>query len=167
MAHTVSTGVIQTARLDFVPLALPIAAAILAGVRPPGVRWALGYPTDGTLVAASLVIAAHNEGHDIGPFGTYQMVDRETDLIVGDCGFEGPPNDDGEVRVGVGIALSQRRRGYASEALQGLVRWALERDEVQRVVADTATTNAASMGVMESAGMRRYLADGSLVYYQA
>jgi RimJ/RimL family protein N-acetyltransferase len=167
MAHTVSAGVIQTARLDLVPLALPIAAAIVAGVRPPGVRWALGYPTDGTLIGAGLIVTAHNKGHDLGPFGTYQVIYRDRDVIVGDCGFEGPPNSEGEIRIAVGTAISQRRRGYAREAAQGLIRWALERDDIVRVIADTARTNAPSIGVMETAGMRRYRADESLVYYEA
>ena len=167
MARTVSPGVIKTARLDLVPLALPIAAAIVAGARPPGARWALGYPTEATLVGASLIVTAEGTGRSPEPYGAYQVVDRETGIIVGDCGFEGPPNDESAVHVAVGIALGQRRRGYAREALEGLIRWARDRGDVERVTADTARTNADLISVLEGAGMRRYHEDESLVYYEA
>lgn len=144
-----------------------MAAAIVGGNRPPGARWALGYPTEGTLVAASLVVTAENEGRPLGIFGSYQVIHRETDLVVGDCGFYGPPNGDGEVRIAFGTCPSQQRRGYAREALQGLIRWALKQDGVDRVIADTARTNIASIRVMETAGMRRTRSDESLVYYEA
>lgn len=167
MAYTVATGIIRTARLDLVQLALPIAAAILTGDRPPGVRWALGYPTEGTLISSGLVVTADNSGHPLGAFGPYQVIHRDSDMVVGDCGFEGPPGSDGDVRVGFGTCPSQRRRGYAREALQGLIRWAHTQEGVERVIADTARTNHASIRVMENAGMRRYRTDESLVYYEA
>ena len=167
MVHTVSRGVIRTARLDLVPLGLAEAAAIVAGHRPRGARWALGYPTEGTLVSAGILVTAESEGRPLGPFGPRQLIQRERRLVVGDCGFEGPPDSRGDVRVAFGVSPDHRRQGYACEALVGLFQWAHEQTGVQRVIADAALTNLASIRVLESAGMHRTHADESLVYYAA
>ena len=159
--------VIRSSRLDLEAMTLPTAALILSGGRPSEARWALGYPTDRTLMAASMVVAAESEGHDVGTFGSYQVVHRESALVVGDCGFEGPPDTDGNVHVSFTICASQRRRGYAREAVQALMRWALDQDGVEHVLADTTPANVAAIRVLETAGMRRHHVDESLVYYRA
>jgi RimJ/RimL family protein N-acetyltransferase len=157
---------IETQRLRLVPLDLPDAAAIVHGHRPAGARWADGYPTDGTLVAAGLVVTAEAEGRPLGPWGVYQMVRRDDDVLVGDCGFLGPPDHHGWVHIGYAVADPGRHLDLAVEAFAALVTWAREQPECTRVMADAACTNLDSIRVMERAGMRRAGSDGSLVYYE-
>jgi RimJ/RimL family protein N-acetyltransferase len=158
---------IETQRLQLVPLSLADAAALVNGHRPEYARWAEGYPTDATLVAAGLVVTAEAEGRPLAPWGTYQMIRREDGLVLGDCGFHGPPDHHGFVHVGYGVADEARSQGYATEALSGLIAWAQRRAEVTRVLADAACTNHPSLRVMENAGMRRAGSDGDLVYFEA
>jgi RimJ/RimL family protein N-acetyltransferase len=161
------TDRIETSRLRLVPLSLGDAAALVNGHRPPDARWAEGYPTDGTLVAAGLVIAAEAEGRPLGPWTIYQIVRRTDGVVVGGCGFLEPPDAHGHVHVGFGVAPGERGRGYAGEALRALIEWARRRPEVTRVLADAAATNLDSIAVMEAAGMRRAGSDGQLVLYEA
>jgi RimJ/RimL family protein N-acetyltransferase len=157
---------IETERLELVPLSLADAAALVNGHRPEGARWSDGYPTDGTLVAAGFVVTAEAEGRSLGPWSTYQMTRRSDGVVIGDCGFLGPPDHHGWVHVGYGVVGPERDQGYATEALTALIAWAKDRPEVTRVLADTACTNVASIRVMEGAGMRRAGSDGSLVYFE-
>jgi RimJ/RimL family protein N-acetyltransferase len=85
-------------------------------------------------------------------WGAWLLFHREE--VVGDAGFKGPPQD-GEVELGYSIIPGQRRRGYATEAAQALVDWALAQPGVERVVAETEPENEASQRVLERAGMRR------------
>ncbi len=158
---------IETARLRLRPLPLDHARAILDGRRPDDARWAPGYPTDGTLVAAGLVVTEDAGGQELGPWTTYQIVRREDDVVLGDCGFFGPPDEAGDVHIGVGICVPERGQGYATEALRALIAWSRNHSEVRRVVADAALTNLDSILVMERAGMRRVGNDERLVYYAA
>jgi RimJ/RimL family protein N-acetyltransferase len=158
---------IQTQRLRLVPLSLGDAAALVNGHRPEAARWADGYPTDGTFVAAGFIVTAEAQGRVLGPWSTYQMVRLSDGVVLGDCGFLGPPDHHGWVHVGYGVADSAREQGYATEALSGLIAWAKERPEVTRVLADTACTNHASIRVMEGAGMRRAGSDAGIVYFEA
>jgi RimJ/RimL family protein N-acetyltransferase len=161
------TETIEAQRLQLVPLTLADAAALVNGHQPETVRWAEGYPTDGTLVAAGFVVTAEAEGRALGPWGTYQIVRSSDGVVIGDCGFLGPPDHHGWVHVGYGVVEGERHQGYATEALTALIAWAKDRPEATRVLADTACTNLASIRVMEGAGMRRAGSDGDLVYFEA
>jgi RimJ/RimL family protein N-acetyltransferase len=157
---------IETRHLRLVLLELPYAAAVVNGHRPVGARWADGYPTDGTLVAAGFVVTAEAEGRPLGPWGIYQMVRRSDDVVVGDCGFLGPPDEHGWVHAGFGISNPREHAPLAVEALAAIVRWAKAQPECTRVMADAACTNHVKIQVLEDAGLRRAGSDGSLVYYE-
>jgi RimJ/RimL family protein N-acetyltransferase len=58
--------------------------------------------------------------HGGGP-GTFLVV--EDGVVVGDCGWFGPPDEDGEVEIGYGLAPSARGRGVGTEAVRLLVAW--------------------------------------------
>lgn len=168
-ATSMSTApVIETDHLRLVPLGLADAAALVHGHRPPGARWAPGYPTDLTLVVAGLVVTEEGqEGHALGPFRGYQMVRREDGMVIGDCGFLGPPDEHGTVHVGFAVAEAVAAYRLAGEALRAVIEWTVEQPEVTRVLADAAPTNIATLRVLEQAGMRRLRQDGDLVVFEA
>lgn len=159
---------IETERLRLVPLGLADATAIVHGHRPAGARWADGYPTDRTLVVAGSVVTAEGRPEGgLGPYRSYQIVRREDGVVIGDCGFLGPPDEHGDVHVGFGIADVVQGHRYAGEAVRALIAWARTQPEVARVVADVALTNIASRRVLEGAGMRRTGTAAGLVFYEA
>lgn len=159
--------VIETPRVRLVPLGLADAAAIVHGHRPPGARWADGYPTDATLVVAGLVVTAEGDGAGgLGPYRGYQVVRRDDGMVIGDCGFLGPPDARGEVHVGFGVAEVAGGYRLAGEALQGLIAWAHRQEQVERVVAEAAPTNIASLRVLEQAGMRRVGEESGIVVFE-
>ena len=158
---------IVTKRLLLVQLGIEDAVALVDGRQPNGRPWAPGYPDDGALVSAGFVVTAAQGGSELGPFVTYQIVRRHDGAVIGACGFLGPPDETGAVRVGYGLAESARRHGYATEALRGLLDWARSQDGLTCVLADTTRTNVRSQRVMERAGMRRVGEEGELLYYMA
>jgi ribosomal-protein-alanine N-acetyltransferase len=86
------------------------------------------------------------------PFGAWVMIEAESNLVVGEIGFIRPPDDAGEIEVGYSVVPSRRRRGYATEALAALVRWAFEQPAVMAIVAGTDPDNDPSQRVLRSAG---------------
>src|SRR6266508_3768585 len=64
------------------------------------------------------------------------------------------------------VAAQARGKGYATEALQALIGWALAQPEVRRVEADTAHGNVPSQRVMERAGMRLIGRNDRLRFYR-
>jgi RimJ/RimL family protein N-acetyltransferase len=45
---------------------------------------------------------------------------RATGMVIGDIGFRGPPDAAGIVEIGYSVVAGRRRRGYATEADEGV-----------------------------------------------
>jgi RimJ/RimL family protein N-acetyltransferase len=107
------------------------------------------------------------------PYGDRAISLRESDRLIGICGFvpcldafgqlpslAGASSRTGErlnsTAFGLywAIAPSQQRRGYATEAGQALIDHAFGWLKLDRIVATTTSTNVASIGVMQKLGMQ-------------
>ncbi|HEX5995825.1 MAG TPA: GNAT family N-acetyltransferase [Jiangellales bacterium] len=156
-------AVIETERLQLRPLSRQQAECIVAR-EPAGQHWTAGYPRGDDQDVARMFLAHEPNGH--ARFGPLQLVDRDTGLVIGGIGYFGPPDADGKVELGYGVAPEVEGRGYATEALRGLLIWAFGTGRVRRAVADTTHDNVGSQRVMEKAGMRRTGSDERLCYYE-
>ena len=81
-------------------------------------------------------------------FGVWVVVERAANVVVGDIGFIGPPDDAGSIEMGYSIVPSRRRRGYATEATTAITAWVLDQPGVSAVVAETEASNEASARVL-------------------
>jgi ribosomal-protein-alanine N-acetyltransferase len=151
---------LTTPRLRLRPVSVAEMQELLDGRRAAGVRWAEGYPLDGSLVAVAMQLDLVKRGVDRGPFGHFQVLLRNEELVIGDVGFHAPPDELGEVSIGFGMVPAARGRGFATEALRGLLDWALRRPEIRSVHADTDLVNLASQRVLLAAGMRLVADEG-------
>jgi RimJ/RimL family protein N-acetyltransferase len=144
--------VLETSRLRLREVLPSEARAIVAGQRPRGQAWAAGYPLDGTLVAAMMLLSAVEVGALRAGFGMYQITDVATGEIVGDIGFRGGPDETGAVEVGYGLVPARRGEGLMSESLRSLTAWALAQPGVVRLVAGTEQDNAPSQRLLLRVG---------------
>jgi RimJ/RimL family protein N-acetyltransferase len=83
------------------------------------------------------------------------MLDRAADTIVGSISLF---HADWEVRsaeIGYGVRGDERGKGYATEALAAVSRWALSAGGIQRAWLTANTDNVASIRVAEKAGLTR------------
>jgi RimJ/RimL family protein N-acetyltransferase len=87
----------------------------------------------------------------------FWVLRRETggDILVGDGGFMGLPDDDGRVEIGYSILPDYRRRGYAREGVEGLLKVAFGIRGIDTVMAETEKSNAASIRLLEKLGFAR------------
>lgn len=75
-------------------------------------------------------------------------------MIGGIC-FKGAPDADGMVEIGYGIDEAYRRKGYAAEAVRGMVAWAIAQTGVHCVVAQTEAGNDISQRLLLNNGFVR------------
>lgn len=94
---------------------------------------------------------------------TYWLVVlRSEDRGIGLLGFKGPPNEDGDVEIGYGIAPEYRCRGLTTEAASCLIEWAFSDPRCLGVTAiGVRSGNAASERVLAKLGMRLIRRDES------
>jgi RimJ/RimL family protein N-acetyltransferase len=74
--------------------------------------------------------------------------------LVGDVGLSPADGEPGVIKVGYTIDPARQRRGYASEAVGALVRYAFDVLEADVVRAYASAENVASIGVAQKVGMR-------------
>ena len=79
---------------------------------------------------------------------------RDSDAVVGQCGFKGPPASNGVVEIAYSVEPENEGNGYATEAAEALVKYAFEHNEVQTVRAHTLPETNASTRVLTKCGFR-------------
>ncbi len=79
------------------------------------------------------------------------MIKLKDGAHVGNFSFKGL-NADGAVEIGYGINDEYQGQGYATEAVNAAVLWALQQPGVTRVEAETESSNIASQRVLEKCG---------------
>ena len=150
--------IIETVRLRLVPLTLPYATsapgdrAVLA--REIGAEVPASWPPelwDKDAQDWTRRLLEQNPGTGWVP---RCIVLREPRAIA--CGVVGigPPDAEGRVIIGYGVLPEFRRRGYAAEALGGLVAWAMNDARVHVVIGDTYPHLIASIRTMERNGFK-------------
>jgi [ribosomal protein S5]-alanine N-acetyltransferase len=89
-------------------------------------------------------------------WGFYYFIERAPTgtrpILVGAGGFKGPPDAEGVVELGYSIVTERHRRGYATEAVRGMLTFAFSSPRVTTVIGQTLTSLPASIGVLEKAG---------------
>jgi RimJ/RimL family protein N-acetyltransferase len=76
-------------------------------------------------------------------------------VMIGMCGFAAPPDSNGVVEIGYGIAPSYQGKGYASEVAQALVDFASRDPRVRTIRAHTLMQTNASSRVLEKCGFKK------------
>lgn len=151
---------LETARLVLAPLRADAIDALLEGdearltmltgytfplpLRPP------------PLMAEVLPLVREQLRNNPGSLGwwIWLTVDHATRQVTGAIGFGGPPDAEGSVMIGYSTYPGAAHRGFATEATDALVRWALAQSGVRRVCASIPPDNVPARRVAEKVGMR-------------
>lgn len=90
-------------------------------------------------------------------YAPWKMTLKDSQKSVGDLCFKGPVKNHA-VEIGYGVLSEHESKGYASEALQAMTKWAFAQKDVIFVEAETASDNMASRRVLEKCG---FVPDGT------
>ena len=137
---------LRTERLVLVPQTMAAARALLAG-NDPGLPLAAGYPHADSLDALRIQVQ-HGGPDDGGWFVTLASDGR----VVGYCGTFGPPDDDGRVEIGYGLAAPFRGQGFGTEAVAALVEHLVGEPGVRVVTASVEVGNEPSRRLLVALG---------------
>lgn len=123
-----------------VPVPPERADAVLAGGLD-GYVAGPGWPHDDTVAAFSFRAAR----------GSVWLITVDG-VIVGDAGTKGPPDADGAVEIGYGLAGPSRGRGIGTRAVAALTDWLAGQDEVSVIVAHVDAGNEPSHRLLARLG---------------
>jgi RimJ/RimL family protein N-acetyltransferase len=151
---------LTTSRLDLVPFTADAIDALLAGDAPrleqlTGATFPVPLQPpplmEGVLpgIRDQLRAAPQTLG-----WWTWLAVERATREVTGALGFGGPPDAEGAVMIGYATYPGSAHHGFATEATEALVEWALQQPGVRRVCASIPPDNTGARRVAEKVGMR-------------
>ncbi|MCR3757540.1 GNAT family N-acetyltransferase [Clostridium felsineum] len=161
---------INTDRLILIPITLNLAKDLMAGsndeLKKLGIKPNENWPTSDT--KDILPIISKNLEKDKIPSGfeTWPIIRKDTMQVIGDIGFHGKPNENGEVEVGYGIVENQRKQGFGFEALSAIIDWANLQKNVSIIKAECLIENKPSLRMLEKVGMKEVDRDNELIYWE-
>jgi len=99
-------------------------------------------------------------------YTNWQVILKPENVSIGSACFKGKANEKGEVEIGYGTDSGYRNKGYMTEAVTLICRWALNQDGVMAVIAETENDNIPSHRVLEKIGMRKYRKAGESTWWR-
>ena len=85
----------------------------------------------------------------------YLFVDPGHQVLVGCGGFKDAPDENGVVEIGCEVAPASRGRGFATEAMRGLINYACTRPQVRAIDAYSEAAPGRQSALLQAAGMTR------------
>jgi [ribosomal protein S5]-alanine N-acetyltransferase len=148
-------------RVALVPATAEIGRAVLSGADPAGPLAAVGLRPGSGWPTADSADALAGPAQADGPVATWLVaVDG---VAVGECGWKGPPDDDGAVEIGYGLTPAARGDGLGTEAVAVLLAWTERQPGVRGVVAETLVGNEPSRRLLRRLGFTETSVDGRVV----
>jgi ribosomal-protein-alanine N-acetyltransferase len=152
--------ILETPRLNLIPLTrtmmtrrletdtFSLSANLATG--PSQVNFLPSWPGDALGMFRGKLKRMDDSTEDV--FGSFAAILLEDGFAVAQLGIKGTPNEDGDQEIGYGFNEEVWGRGLATEAVTALSEYVSTLPGVQRVTAETATTNPASARVLEKVG---------------
>jgi len=88
-------------------------------------------------------------------WGVWLVINKEDNTIIGDIGFKGKPDSENIVEVGYGIVPAAQNKGFATEAVNEIIKWAFSTGTVKKIVAECLIDNISSIKVLKKLNMKR------------
>lgn len=85
----------------------------------------------------------------------FAIIHEIDNVLIGTCGFSGPPDSNGVVEIAYGIAPAYQSRGYAAEAAMALIEFAQKDPRVTTICAHTLAETNASTRILEKCGFKK------------
>jgi ribosomal-protein-alanine N-acetyltransferase len=85
----------------------------------------------------------------------FAIIHKSENVLIGTCGFPGPPDPNGAAEIAYGIAPAYQHRGYATEAARVLIEFATKDSRVKIIRAHTLPETNASTRVLEKCGLEK------------
>lgn len=96
----------------------------------------------------------------------WTIILKESNQMVGDVCFKGEPNLDGEIEISYGTHFDFRRKGYMTEAVGEMLKWAKTQYDVRKVLANTEKNNLSSQRVLGNNGFSQISEASGIIYWE-
>jgi ribosomal-protein-alanine N-acetyltransferase len=159
---------IHTDQLLLIPITFEITASLLdektEEIEKLGLHTDGSWPTRDTMDILPMLYEALKDDVPSG-FETWLIVKKENNKIIGDIGFHGKPDEQGEVEIGYGLIEQEWGKGFGYQAVKAIVEWVISQESVSVLKAECLIDNKASARILEKVGMHEAKRENELVYW--
>ncbi|OJV66039.1 MAG: hypothetical protein BGO41_08900 [Clostridiales bacterium 38-18] len=162
---------LETDRLRIVPLNLALFKLYLEDYgkvqEKLGVKITIpNQDNDTQTLFANAYYAAESFPQLIHWLTSWEIISKADNEIIGSICFKGPPNMEGSVEIGYEIFEPFRSKGYATEAVNAVIGWALSIPDVKRVLARVSEKNIASIKVLRTLAFNYFDFDKEIQWWE-
>jgi RimJ/RimL family protein N-acetyltransferase len=90
-----------------------------------------------------------------GDWVQYAIEEKLRGIVIGDCAIKLGMDDARIAEIGITIAPTEQRKGYAKECLQAILAFLFDTQNVLRIVETVDAENLASVRLLESVGFKK------------
>lgn len=99
-------------------------------------------------------------------YTNWLIIIKDQNVAIGGIGFTGQPDIKSETMVGYGVNSAYAGKGYATEALRGLIQWGFANPLLKTILADTPLEHVASHKVLLKNSFTENDRDQELVHWK-
>jgi [ribosomal protein S5]-alanine N-acetyltransferase len=150
---------IETQRLELIPCSLEVAKMAIAKNAQLLEKLLTAYiPEDWYTADVQGFLPKYVEMLEADPsqlgYGVWLMIRTHDSTLIGDLGFVGKSDDGKCLELGYEVLAAYRNQGYATEAVEVLLNFALMQLGVEKVIVHIPQDNLAAIRVAEKLGMQ-------------
>lgn len=161
---------IDTERLIIIPMNYSLMCSVLEnryeGLAELGIKRSMEWPRQDTLDILNFLKDNLENSDEVSGFDIWMIVKKEDMTVIGDAGFKGPPDENGDIEIGFGLIDNEQRKGYGYEAANALINWAFSQEDVRKIKADCLIDNYGSIRVLEKCKLYEVSRDNEFIYWE-
>lgn len=161
---------IETNRLRLIPFTKEICEAALrssnAVLVERGIAPGYGWPDEETLDTLPRILKNLNKVESPSGFESWMVLQKHNNMLIGDIGFKGLPNSDGELDLGYGIIANEQKKGFAKEAASALLDWAFRQAGVKVITASCFINNLGSQNILRYLNFEKEAEDAKMLHWR-
>jgi ribosomal-protein-alanine N-acetyltransferase len=160
---------IITDRLILIPFTIQVCRNLLNGDYSDLENWNLkkgkSWPDNDVIETLPKIINNLSKVESPTGFESWMIIKKETLEIIGDLGFKGFNYKDENIDIGYGIIKEERRKGYAEEAVNEIIKWAFSNEIVRKITANCLAENINSINLLTKFNFIELSTENGMIYW--
>ena len=164
------TNQLTTDRLILIPYTIDICRNILendfSDLETLNLKRGISWPDEEVMETLPRIINNLKKVKFPTGFESWMIIKKDTFEIIGDLGFKGFNSIEENIDLGYGIIKEERRKGYASEGVGEIIKWAFSTEKVKEITANCLTKNSNSMNLLSKFKFVQLRAENDSTYWK-
>lgn len=160
---------LTTERLILIPFTVQICTNLLndnfSDLLAMGLKKGKSWPDNDVIETLPKIINNLSQVESPTGFESWMIIKKDTLEIIGDAGFKGFNSEQNSVDIGYGIIKEERRKGYAEEAVTGLIEWVVSTEIVNEITARCSLDNISSINLLTKLNFIEIKRDHEMIYW--